>query len=177
MKTESRKNANQGKQCNQGKEKAAVKFNQVAKYIKDSFVPLDNGDEAIIGELIEVRPKTQEVQDILERVMETDNNTLIFPGYENHIIGYDPVRYALIYDAIGIVCQLTEENMKEDLEYGADESSMDWDEYYDRASDHVFSEEFITVSIVNGLSDSQQPLTDKYTNPILLFPKSTNKKF
>jgi hypothetical protein len=144
--------------------KESVKITKVACYSSSKFEITSNGKEELVTKLVEIVPKTQKVQDILEEVMMMKDNPIIFLGYEQHIIGYESKSYALIYDTIGIVTQIADENMQYDEQNG--NTVSDWDEYYDEAASMVYDGQLLQVSLITGRNEEAD--VDENSDPILM---------
>jgi len=141
-----------------------LKITKAARYGISRFEKTKNGKKALVTELIDIVPKTQKVQDILEVVMENKDNPIIYLGFEDHIIGYEISTYALIYEANGIINQIADENKKCDEENG--DLDSEWEDYYDDAAEMVFNNQLICVSLITGRNEQADP--DEKNEPILM---------
>ena len=136
----------------------------MARYGSIKFVATIGGKQKLVTELVDIVPKTQRVQNILEEVMEMQDNPIIFLGYEDHIMGYDLNSNALIYDAIGIINQIKDENMKYDKENG--ECVLEWEEYYDSAMEMLLNGQLTRVSLITGRNE--EATKEETVDPILM---------
>ncbi|MFN5480205.1 MAG: hypothetical protein ACK48G_09540 [Chitinophagaceae bacterium] len=144
----------------------AIKITKVARYGTLVFESTKGGKEKLVTKLVDIIPKTQRVQDLLEQVMEMSDNPIIFLGYDDHIIGYDARSNALVYDALGIINQMTDENMKYDEEQGTNDTNWEWEDYYDHATEIVDSGELTSVSLITGRNEQATP--EETVHPILM---------
>ncbi len=142
----------------------AIKITKVARYSSSRFEKTKNGKDKFVTKLVDIIPKTQKVQDILEEVMEMKDNPILFLGYEDHIIGYETKSYALIYDALGIINQITDENMRYDEENGF--AASEWEDYYDNATALVYDNQLLHVSLITGRNE--QADLEENSDPILM---------
>jgi len=148
------------------KNKEALKITKIARYSSSKFEATKGGKEKLVTKLVDIVPKTQKVQDILEQAMEMSDNPIIFLGYEDHIIGYDTTNNALVYDALCIINQITDENMKYDEEHGTNDLNWDWEDYYDHAAEFVNGSHLTKVSLITGKNEAST--TEETVNPILM---------
>lgn len=148
------------------KEEEAVKITKVACYSSSKFVATKGGKEELVTELVDIVPKTQRVQNILEEVMEMHDNPIIFLGYEDHITGYDISSHALIYDALGIINQITDENMCYDEGNGTNDNEWEWEDYYDHATEMVLKGQLTQVSLITGRNE--EATKEETVDPILM---------
>ncbi len=146
------------------KNEGAIKITKMARYGSIKFVATIGGKQKLVTELVDIVPKTQRVQNILEEVMEMQDNPIIFLGYEDHIMGYDLNSNALIYDAIGIINQIKDENMKYDKENG--ECVLEWEEYYDSAMEMLLNGQLTRVSLITGRNE--EATKEETVDPILM---------
>lgn len=148
------------------KNKEAVKITKAARYGTSVFEATKGGKEKLVTKLVDIVPKTQKVQDILEQTMEMSDNPIIFLGYEDHIIGYDATNNALVYDALGIINHITDENMRYDEENGTNDLNWEWEDYYDHATEFVNGGHLTRVSLITGRNELST--IEETVNPILM---------
>jgi hypothetical protein len=72
----------------------------------------------------------------------------------------------LVYDALGIINQMTDENMKYDEEQGTNDTNWEWQDYYDHATEIVDSGELTSVSLITGRNEQATP--EETVHPILM---------
>ncbi|MDF5691609.1 hypothetical protein [Aquirufa aurantiipilula] len=149
------------------KSNRVICVNKVAQYQRIKFVEANRSSKKMITELVDIIPNSQKVQDILERVMELNDNPIIFLGFEDHIIGYDPISHSLIYDALGVVNQIAEERYNDDRENYPNEC-MDWEDYYDSAEELVIKGELTKVSLITNHNEAGTDESDTQSEPILM---------
>lgn len=89
-----------------------------------------------------VNPFSQKVNVIVAQAKELLDEPLLLDGFEEFILGFDGETHAVIYDGLGIVNKIVDENMEEDEKAG--ELYGEWEDYYDRAYEWV----------INGLARS-----------------------
>lgn len=143
---------------------SAIKINMIAKYSEIYFTKKGK----LSTRFVEVKPSSQKVQNILEEIMEMNEQPIICLGYEDHILGFDPESYVLVYDGIGMVNQLVKENMEFDKKQG--DVEMSWEDYYDDAYDTIYKGIANHVSLFTGNSPSNKKDDKKRIDPIILFP-------
>ena len=111
-----------------------------------------------------MNPFSQSVDEILELVEELDDESLLLGDYGEFILGYDTKTNALIYDGLGIINKIMNENMEEDERTGTVDG--EWEDYYDRAADWVcgglsksaFNRKNKTSKVIEGTEEKIFPI-------------------
>jgi hypothetical protein len=70
----------------------------------------------------------------------------------------------LIYDALGIINQITDENMRYDEENGF--VASEWEDYYDNATALVYDNQLLRVSLITGRNEHAD--LEENSDPILM---------
>lgn len=85
-----------------------------------------------------------ELKQVLEEIKGLPDDPVLINGFDNCIMGYDLETNSVIYDGYGVINQIVDEQMKDDMKAG--ELDGDWEDYYDRAYEYVCNDIVKSVS-------------------------------
>jgi len=110
------------------------KTNKMGKQVnKSDQVATENLAQSVTTKL---NPFSQTVDGILKLIKELPDEPLLLDGYDEFILGYEEDTSSIIYDALGIIDKIIDEEMAWAKNNG--EELEEWEDCYDRAYAWVF---------------------------------------